>query len=88
MKMVQPLTDKIFVKKVLLEDEPSASGLIVIDSSIPKQEIAIVLSIGPGERNKVISVGDSLILAKYNGVELYDDHFIIHIDSVHGILDK
>jgi chaperonin GroES len=72
--------------KRLEQEEKLKGGLILPDSAKKKQEIALVIAVGPGLPNKEgklqpmpVQVGDKILMDKYSGQEvtLHDEEFVI-----------
>lgn len=74
MKLV-PLGDRVVLKQ-LVEEEVTASGIIVPGQNKEKPQQAEVVAVGPGgmvdgkEIKMEVSVGDQVIYSKYSGTEV------------------
>jgi chaperonin GroES len=73
---LQPLEDRIVVRPAEAE-EKTASGLVIPDTAKEKPQQGEVLAVGPGRRSESgelipldISVGDTVVYAKYGGTEI------------------
>lgn len=73
---LKPLGDRIVVKPIE-QDEITAGGIMLPDTAKEKPQKGKVLSIGPGGRNEAgaripmdVSVGDTVLFAKYAGTEI------------------
>ena len=75
---IKPLTDRVVVKNVEIE-ETTSSGIILAASAQEKPQIAEVIAVGPGgivDGNEVkmyVKVGDKVITSKYSGTEVKID---------------
>ena len=75
---IKPLTDRVVVKNVEIE-ETTSSGIILAASAQEKPQIAEVVAVGPGgivDGNEVkmyVKVGDRVITSKYSGTEVKID---------------
>ena len=75
---IKPLTDRVVVKNVEIE-ETTSSGIILAASAQEKPQIAEVVAVGPGgivDGNEVkmyVKVGDKVITSKYSGTEVKID---------------
>ena len=70
MKELQPINQNVLLE--LSEDkseQKTASGIIIPDSAIEKQEVAKVVAISNIE-NAEIAVGDEVLYKKYSGTEI------------------
>ena len=62
--MIKPLCDKVLIKMCESEDT-TKSGIILSASSKEKPQIAEVIAVGPGVKEK-----DKVIVSKYSGTEI------------------
>lgn len=75
---IKPLTDRVVVKNVEIE-ETTSSGIILAASAQEKPQIVEVVAVGPGgivDGNEVkmyVKVGDRVITSKYSGTEVKID---------------
>lgn len=87
---IQPLSDRVLVKKVQPE-EKTQSGIFIGDMQNNKQvQTAIVVAAGPG-KDKIpmqVKIGDTVLFAKYAGVETHEDHLMIREDEIFGIVSN
>src|SRR3989338_2791939 len=83
--ILKPLADRVVAKR-LESEETVKGGIIIPDTAKKKQEMALVISVGPGkvtESNKTIPMpvkeGDVILMDKYAGQEITidDEEFII-----------
>lgn len=76
---LKPLADRLIVKP-LEEEETTASGIVLPETAKEKPQKGEVLAVGPGSRdddgNRIpldVSVGDTVMFAKYGGTEVKID---------------
>lgn len=75
---VKPLFDKVVVESVGAEEKTS-SGFILPSTAQEKQQMAIVVAVGPGgvidgkEVTMQVKVGDKVLYSKYAGSEFKVD---------------
>ena len=75
---VKPLFDKVVVESVGMEEKTS-SGFILPSASQEKQQMAIVVAVGPGgiidgkEVTMQVKVGDKVLYSKYAGSDFKVD---------------
>lgn len=83
--VLKPLADRVIAKRLESEDTVKG-GIIIPDSAKKKQEMAKVVSVGPGkvtEENKTLPMpvkeNDIILMDKYSGQEINidDEEFII-----------
>ena len=77
--MLKPLGDRIVIELVE-QEEKTASGIVIPDSAQEKPQEGKVIAVGSGvlteEGDRVpleVSVGDTVIFAKYAGTEVKHD---------------
>jgi chaperonin GroES len=93
---LKPLGDKIVVE-VIDEPQTTASGIVLPDTAKEKSQRGKVLAVGSGklldsgERVALeVSVGDTVVFAKYGGTELSIDGkelMILSERDVHAIVE-
>ena len=93
---LKPLADRVLVQRTK-EEETISGGIILPDSAKQKQEIGVVVAVGPGKKDKdgtlvevAVKVGDQIMWDKYGGQEVTvdDDEFIIvKSDDIIAIID-
>jgi chaperonin GroES len=73
---VKPLGDRLVVKP-LEEEEVTPSGIVLPETAKEKPQKGEVLAVGPGGRDDSgeripmdVSVGDTVLFAKYGGTEI------------------
>ncbi|MBR2870200.1 MAG: co-chaperone GroES [Clostridia bacterium] len=75
---VKPLFDKVVVESIGTEEKTS-SGFILPSASQEKQQMAVVVAVGPGglidgkEVTMQVKVGDKILYSKYAGSEFKVD---------------
>lgn len=75
---VKPLFDKVVVESIGTEEKTS-SGFILPSASQEKQQMAVVVAVGPGgiidgkEVTMQVNVGDKVLYSKYAGSEFKVD---------------
>jgi len=94
---LKPLGDRLVVKP-LEEEEITPSGIVLPETAKEKPQKGEVLSVGPGARNDDgdrvamdISVGDTILFAKYGGTEIKlegDKLLILRESDVLAILES
>ncbi len=91
---IRPLGDKIFVKRLPLE-EKTAGGIIIPDVAKEKAQTGEVLAVGPGRllddgtRSPLdVQVGDHVFFGKYAGTEAGPDLLIIREEEILGVIEK
>ena len=76
---LKPLGDRLVVEPIE-QEEMTASGIVLPETAKEKPQKGIVLSVGPGARDDEgkripmdVSVGDTVLYAKYAGTEIKVD---------------
>ena len=95
MPKVQPLADRILLKRTEAEEQ-MRGGIIIPDTAREKPLEAEVVAVGPGKLDKDgkrvavgVKVGDRVLIGRYAGtdVEIDDEEVaIVNEDDVLGIL--
>jgi|TARA_B100001029_G_C14804963_1_gene309146 chaperonin GroES len=92
---IQPLSDRVLVKRLDEAEEQSVGGIIIPDTAKEKPQEAEVVAIGPGrleDGNRVapeVSKGDKVLIGKYSGTEVKvdgDDYLIMREDDILAIV--
>ena len=93
---LRPLGDRILVKRKKNE-EKNIGGIILPDSAQTKQDIGVVITTGPGKKDKdgkliemVVKTGDTIMWDKYGGQELSvdeEDFIMVKADDVIAIVE-
>lgn len=94
---IKPLGDRLVVKP-LEEDEVTPSGIVLPETAKEKPQKGEVLSVGPGARDDDgkriemdVSVGDTILFAKYGGTEIKldsDKLLILRESDVLAIMEE
>ena len=67
---VKPLDNRVLVE-VAVEEEKTASGLIIPDTAKEKPRMGKVVAVGTDEDlQEIIKVGDNILFAKYGGEDI------------------
>lgn len=85
-----PLADNVLVKSAL-EEETTASGIILATATKEKSIVSEVVSVGPGtaENPMTVKVGDKVIVAKFAGQELKldgEEYSIVKIADILAVV--
>jgi chaperonin GroES len=92
---IQPLSDRVLVKRLDEAEEQSVGGIIIPDTAKEKPQEAEVVATGPGrleDGNRVapeVSKGDKVLIGKYSGTEVKvdgDDYLIMREDDILAIV--
>ena len=86
MKLI-PLADNVLVKSAL-EEETTASGIILATATKEKSIVSEVVAVGPGttENPMTVKVGDKVVVTKFAGQELKLDGADFSIVKIADIL--
>ncbi|MEX2536560.1 MAG: co-chaperone GroES [Trueperaceae bacterium] len=92
---LKPLGDKVVVE-IIDEPQTTASGIVLPDTAKEKSQRGAVVAVGPGkvldngEREPMdVSVGDTVVFAKYGGTELDlggKELMILSLRDIHAIV--
>ena len=87
---LKPLADNVLIKSTL-EEETTASGIILATATKEKSIVSEVVAVGPGtEKNPMtVKVGDKVVVGKYAGQELKldnEDYSIVKIADILAIV--
>ena len=90
MKLI-PLADNVLVKSAL-EEETTASGIILSTATKEKSIVSEVVAVGPGtaENPMTVKAGDKVVVGKYSGQELKldgEDYSIVKIADVLAVVE-
>ena len=92
---IQPLADRVLVKRVDDEEEQSIGGIIIPDTAKEKPQEAEVVAVGPGriEDGKRIALdvkkGDTVLIGKYSGTEVKldgEEHLILREEEILAVI--
>lgn len=94
---LRPIGNRVLVRR-LVQDEKLKGGILLPDSAKKKQELAEVVAIGAGKKEKSgvltpvpVKVGDVIIMEKYSGQEItLDDveYSILRGEDILAIVEK
>ena len=90
MKLI-PLADNVLIKSAL-EEETTASGIILATATKEKSIVSVVVAAGPGtEKNPMtVKVGDKVVVGKFAGQELKldgEDYSIVKIADILAVVE-
>tara|TARA_B100000686_G_C16767688_1_gene962926 strand:- start:1355 stop:1651 length:297 start_codon:yes stop_codon:yes gene_type:complete len=92
---IQPLADRILVKRLDDDEEQKVGGIIIPDTAKEKPQEAEVVAVGPGrldDGNRVapeVKKGDKVLIGKYSGTEVKlngEEHLILREEEVLAIV--
>ena len=92
---IQPLADRVLVKRADEDEEQSVGGIIIPDTAKEKPQEALVVAVGPGrnEDGKRVGLevkkGDKVLIGKYSGTEVKldgEDLLIMKESDIMGII--
>ena len=86
-----PLADNVLIKSTL-EEETTASGIILATATKEKSIVSEVVSVGPGtEKNPMtVKAGDKVVVGKFAGQELKldgEDYSIVKVADILAIVE-
>ncbi|NGX39355.1 MAG: 10 kDa chaperonin 1 [Chlamydiae bacterium] len=92
---LKPLGNRVVAKRTE-DEETSKGGIIIPDSAKQKQETAIVVALGTGDKTKEgkeipipVAIGDTILMDKYAGQEVTvddEDYIIVKADDIIAII--
>lgn len=92
----QPLGNRVLVRR-LEQEEKLKGGIILPDSAKKKQELAEVVAVGTGKKDKAdkiipmpVKIGDRILMEKYSGQEIKldgEDYVILRSDDIIAIIE-
>ena len=95
---IQPLGDRVVLKRVTIAEEKTAGGILLPDSAKEKPQEAEVIAVGPGKlddsgkRNPPdVKAGDKVIISKWGGTEFKvdgEEYLIVSEDDILAKLTK
>lgn len=93
---VQPLADRVLVKRLEKEEEKHGS-IIIPDTAKEKPQEAEIIAVGPGKRNNdgdrlplEVKKGDKVLVSKYGGTEVKmngADYVIMREDDILAVIN-
>lgn len=94
LKRFTPLLDRVLVERIVAKAKNSS--VLLPESATPKNNEALVLSVGPGYRLKdgayaplAVKAGDKVVLPEYGGQKLtFDDKEVLlfRADDILGVI--
>ncbi len=92
---IQPLADRILVKRLDDEEEQQVGGIIIPDTAKEKPQEAEVVAAGPGrleDGERVapeVKKGDRVLIGKYSGTEVKldgEEHLILREEEILAVI--
>lgn len=93
---LRPLADRVLVRREK-EQETVSGGIILPESAKQKQELGVVVAVGPGKKDKdgknieiAVKAGDQIMWDKYGGQEVTIDEeefIIVKADDIIAIVE-
>ena len=92
---IQPLADRVLVKRLDEDGEQKVGGIIIPDTAKEKPQEAEVIAVGPGkmEDGKRIHLdvkkGDKVLIGKYSGTEVKldgEEHLILREEEILAVI--
>ncbi len=94
---LRPLADRVLIKRAK-QEERTTGGIILPDTSREKQEMGVVIAVGPGKFDKdgkrieiAVTAGDTVMWDKFAGSEVKiedeDDFVIVKADDIIAIVE-
>jgi chaperonin GroES len=92
---IQPLADRVLVKRLEDDEEQKVGGIIIPDTAKEKPQEAEVVAVGPGKvedgsRTALeVKAGDKVLIGKYSGTEVKvdgEEHLILREDEILAIV--
>ena len=90
MKLI-PLSDNVLLKSIM-EEETTASGIIMATATKEKSLVSTVVAVGPGTEDHpmTVKVGDKVIIGKFAGQELKldnEDYSMVKVADILAIVE-
>ena len=93
---IQPLADRVLVKRLDEEEEQKVGGIIIPDTAKEKPQEAEIVAVGPGGRSDdgeriplEVKEGDKVLIGKYSGTEVKiegEEYLIMREDDILAIV--
>jgi len=92
---IQPLADRVLVKRLDEEAEQSIGGIIIPDTAKEKPQEAEVVAVGPGRMDEgkrvalEVKKGDKVLIGKYSGTEVKldgEEHLILREEEILAVI--
>jgi chaperonin GroES len=87
---LRPIGKRALVKPAEQEEEKTASGIVLPQTTKEKPQTARVIAVDDSEDGKV-SEGDLVVFAKYSGTKINlddEDYLILDSDDLLGVVEK
>ncbi|OGN62141.1 MAG: co-chaperone GroES [Chlamydiae bacterium RIFCSPHIGHO2_12_FULL_49_11] len=94
---IRPLKDRVLVKRIESE-EKKFGGIILPDTAQKKQDMGVVVSVGPGKEDKDgkrvplhVKEGETILWDKYAGneISLEEEEFVIvKADDIIAVIEE
>ena len=98
MASLQPLGDRVLVKRLEPEEQKTSGGIYIPDTAQEKPQRGEIVAIGAGLVNDDgktipmrVKVGDQVLFGKYGGSDVEidgEEYMIIKEDEIYGIITK
>lgn len=95
---VQPLADRVLVKRIEEEEQKTSGGIYIPDTAKEKPQRGKVIAVGPGRMTDDgkrlpmdVKVGDEILFGKYAGSDIKidgEEYLIIKEDEIYAIITK
>ncbi len=95
-RSVQPLNDRVLVKRMLAE-EKTAGGILIPDNAKEKPVEGKVIAVGEGKilddgsrQTMEVKTGDKILFGKWGGTEIKldgEEHLLIREDEILAVLN-
>jgi chaperonin GroES len=92
---IQPLADRVLVKRLDDEGEQKVGGIIIPDTAKEKPQEAEVVAVGPGKLDEgkrvalEVKKGDKVLIGKYSGTEVKldgEEHLILREEEILAVI--
>lgn len=88
-----PCGDRILVE-LAPQETVTKEGLILPTSNKAKQNRAVIVALGSGSKQLpdgswlpwTVSIGDTVLLVKYAGIEIGDDHLLVAANDIVAVI--
>ncbi len=85
----KPLGERALVQ-IFEREEKTVSGIVLPDTAKEKPQTAKVVEVGEFENGVKLNQGDTIVFAKYSGVEISldgEDYMILDADDILGVVE-
>lgn len=92
---IQPLADRVLVKRLEDAAEQKIGGIIIPDTAKEKPQEAEVVAVGPGRMDEgkrvamEVKKGDKVLIGKYSGTEVKldgEEHLILREEEILAVI--